>query len=202
MLRPGQGKIVSLLSNFRDDSGRIIGALDVAISFDFLLQDIRKLGWWQSDMAFPVDGDGTFLARTDAVMKGRTRLGEAGSPLETMLLKEIKEAPYGAVLCDPSKGEVGGFYRIRNAPWTLVLVGPGKKILAPIVRFRTYYFIGWILSIFLIILCIRFIVGKMVTSITGISRAAEKVAEGDYGTPLPVGWHDEIGQLMRALIRW
>lgn len=191
-------KIVSLLSNFRDDSGRIIGALDVAISFDFLLQNIRKLGWWQSDMAFLVDGDGTFLARTDAVMKGRTRLGGTGSPLETMLLKEIKEAPYGAVLCDPSKGEVGGFYRIRNAPWTLVLVGPGKKILAPIHRFRTYYIIAGILSIFLIILWIRFIAGKMVTSITGISRAAEKVAEGDYGAPLPVGRRDEIGQLMES----
>jgi hypothetical protein len=35
-------KIVSLVSNFKDDSGRIIGTLDVAISFDFLLQDIRK----------------------------------------------------------------------------------------------------------------------------------------------------------------
>ena len=191
-------KIVSLVSNFKDDSGRIIGTMAVAISFDFLLRDIRKLGWWQSDMAFLVDEDGRFLAHTDVVMKGRTRLGGTGSPLEKMLLREIKEAPYGSVLRDPSKGEVGGFYRIKNTPWTLVLLAPGKAILTPIVRFRTYYFIGEILSIFLIILCIRFVVGKMVASITRISRAAEKVAEGDYGTPLPVGRHDEIGQLMES----
>jgi class 3 adenylate cyclase len=38
----------------------------------------------------------------------------------------------------------------------------------------------------------------MVASITGISRAAGKVAEGNYGTPLPVGRHDEIGQLMES----
>ena len=191
-------KIVSFVSSFKDDSGRIIGIMSVAISFDFLLRDIRKLGWWQSDMAFLVDEDGRFLAHTDVVMKGRTRLGGTGSPLEKMLLREIKEAPYGSVLRDPSKGEVGGFCRIKNTPWTLVLFAPGKAILIPIVRFRTYYFIGWILSIFLIILCIRFVVGKMVASITRISRAAEEVAEGDYGTPLPVGRHDEIGQLMES----
>jgi adenylate cyclase len=191
-------KTVSLVSNFKDDSGRIMGSLEVTLSFDFLLQDIRKLGWWQSDMAFLVDKDGRFLVRTNAVMKGRTRLGETGSPLENMLLREIKEAPYGSVVRDPSQGEVGGFYRIRNAPWTLVLLAPGKAVLTPIVRFRTYYFIAGILSIFLILLWIRFVAGKMVASITRISAAAEKVAEGDYGTPLPVRRKDEIGQLAES----
>jgi class 3 adenylate cyclase len=191
-------KIVSLTSDFKDESGRIIGTLDVAISFDFLLQDIRKLGWWQSDLASLVDEDGRFLARTDAVMNGRTRLGETGNPLETTLLKEMKKAPYGAIIRDPSQGEVGGFYRIRNAPWTLVLLAPGRVILTPIVRFRTYYFMAGFLSIFLIVFLIHFVAGKMVASITGISRAAEKVAGGNYGTPLPVGRHDEIGQLMES----
>jgi adenylate cyclase len=191
-------KTVSLASNLKDDSGRVVGRLDVTLSFDFLLQDIRKLAWWQSDMAFLVDDDGRFLARTDAVMKGRTRLGGTGDPLENILLREIKEAPYGAVMRDPSKGEVGGFYRIKNVPWTLVLLAPGKKILTPIVRFRTYYFVAGIFSIFLIILWIRFVAGKMVASITRISRIAEKVAEGDYGKPLPVRRKDEIGQLAES----
>ncbi len=191
-------KTASLISNFRDDSGRIVGSLDVAINFDFLLQDIRKLGWWQNDMAFLVDKEGRFLARTDAVAKGRMRLGETGDPLENILLREIKETPYGAVLRDPSQGEVGGFYRIKYAPWTLVLLAPGKKILTPIVRFRTYYFLIGSLSIFMTILWIRFVAGKMVASITRISRAAEKVAEGDYGVQLPRGRYDEIGQLVES----
>jgi adenylate cyclase len=145
-----------------------------------------------------VDDDGRLLDRTGAVVKGRTRLGETGSPLENMLLREIKEAPYGAVMRDPSEGEVAGFYRIKYAPWTLVLLAPGKEILTPIVRFRTYYFIAGILSIFLIILWIRFLASKMVASITRISAAAEKVAEGDYGAPLPVRRKDEIGQLAES----
>ncbi len=199
--RTGQ-KTVSLISNFKDESGRVIGTLDVTLRFDFLLQDIRNLGWWKSDMAFLVDDDGTFLARTEAEMKGRTRLAETGDPLEEALLKEIKkEEPYGTIIHDPTQGEVGGFYRIKYAPWTLVLLGRGKAILTPIVRFRTYYFIAGILSIFLIILLIRYVAGKMVATITTISQVAERVAEGNYGTPLPVGRHDEIGQLVKSFNR-
>jgi adenylate cyclase len=195
-------KSVSLISNFKDESGRIIGTLDVTLRFDFLLQDIRNLGWWKSDMAFLVDDEGRFLARTEVVIKGRTRLGETGDPLEKALLKDIKgKDPYGTILRDPSQGEVGGFYRIKYAPWTLVLLAPGKAILTPIVRFRTYYFIAGILSILLIILWIRFVARKMVATITRISQAAEKVAAGNYGTPLPVRRHDEIGQLVDSFNR-
>jgi adenylate cyclase len=166
------------------------------LRFDFLLQDIRKLGWWQSDMAFLVDDDGRILAHTAAVMKGRTRLGETGNPFEGTLLKDIKKEPYGTILGPGGPPhEVGGFYRIKYAPWSMVLIAPGETILAPIIGFRTHYFIAGILSIVLIILLIRLVAGKMVASITRISQAAEKVAEGNYGPPLPVERHDEIGQL-------
>ena len=38
----------------------------------------------------------------------------------------------------------------------------------------------------------------MVSSIGNISRAAEQVARGDYGAPLPVKTGDEIGQLIKS----
>jgi hypothetical protein len=47
----------------------------------------------------------------------------------------------------------------------------------PIIRFRTYYCITGILFIFLIILLIRYVARKMVTTITTISQAAEKGGE-------------------------
>jgi adenylate cyclase len=195
-------KNVTLISNFKDASGRIVGTLDVTLRFDFLLQDIRNLDWWKSDRAFLVDDGGRFLARTEAVMKGRTRLGETGDPLEKALLKEIKnKEQYGTILRDPSHGEVGGFYRITNAPWTLVLLAPGKTVLTPLISFRTHYFIAGILLIILIILLIRYVAGKMVRRITTISQAAEKVAKGDYGSSLSIGRHDEIGQLVESFNR-
>jgi adenylate cyclase len=195
-------KSVNLISDFKDASGRVIGTLDVKLRFDFLLQDIRNLDWWKSDLAFLVDDEGRFLARTEAVMKGRTRLGETGDPLEIALLKEIKKKEhYGTILLDPSEGEVGGFYRITSAPWTLVLLAPGKTILTPIRSFRTHYFMAGILFIILTILLIRYVAGKMVARITTISQAAEKVAEGNYGSSLSVGRRDEIGQLVESFNR-
>ena len=111
----------------------------------------------------------------------------------------MKEEPFGTIF-GPGypPGEVGGFYRIQNAPWTVVLLAPGKAILAPIIGFRTYYFVAGILSIVLIIFLIRSVVGKTVRSIAKISQAAEKVRKGDYGSPLPVERQDEIGDLMES----
>jgi adenylate cyclase len=195
-------KNVNLISNFRDESGRIIGTLDVTLRFDYLLQDIRNLNWWKSDMAFLVDDEGRFLARTEAVMKGRIRLGETGDFLEEALVKEIKKKEhFGTILLDPSEGEVGGFYRITNAPWTLVLLAPGKKIITPMVDFRTHYFLAGLLFVFLIVLLIRYVAGKMVARIETLSKAAEKVATGNYGSPLFVGRRDEIGQLVESFNR-
>jgi class 3 adenylate cyclase len=188
---------VSLVSILKNESGREAGNLEVAVRFDYLMEDIIKLGWWQSDMACLVDDSGVFLAHTEWMMKGRDRLGESNDPLELAILKAMKGNPFGTFRGSgypPDK--VAGFYRMERAPWAIILFAPGSKILAPIVRFRNYYALGGILSIVLMILLIRSVAGKMVRSIKGISQAAENVARGDYGTPLPQKSQDEIGQLV------
>jgi hypothetical protein len=50
----------------------------------------------------------------------------------------------------------------------------------------------------LIVLLIRYVAGKMVARIATLSKAAEKVATGNYGSPLFAGRHDEIGQLVES----
>jgi adenylate cyclase len=50
----------------------------------------------------------------------------------------------------------------------------------------------------LIVVLIRFVVGRIVSSIKDISRAAERIASGDYGSALPVDREDEIGQLRES----
>jgi len=55
---------VSLISNLKDESDQIIGTLEVAIRFDYLMQDILTLGWWQSNLAYLADDSGRYLART------------------------------------------------------------------------------------------------------------------------------------------
>jgi len=193
----GGHETVSLVSTLKDESGKEVGNLEVAVRFDYLMEGIIKLGWWQSDMACLVDDSGVFLAHTEWIMKGRDQLGETNDPLELAILKAMRVKPFGT-LRGPGHlpDKVAGFYRMERVPWAIVLFAPGSKILAPIVRFRNYYALGGIFCIVLIILLIRSVAGKMVHSIKGISQAAGNVARGNYGTPLPQRSQDEIGQLI------
>ncbi len=192
-------KTVTLLFRLEDESGRKLASLEVSIRFDYLLEDIQRLGWWQSDKACLIDDAGRFLAHTRGMMSERRRLGETDDPLELAVLEAMGQRPSGTLLGKghPPK-QVCGFYRLRNAPWTIVLTAPGKKVLAPIVRYRFYYFLAGTVSILIIIVLIRFVVGRMVHSIREVSRASEKVAKGEYGDLLPVTSYDEIGQLTES----
>jgi len=188
-------KTVTLISDFKDESGRLVGRLEVSLGFDFLMQDIKKYGWWESSMTCLIDASGRYLAHSTA-MKGRTRLGETEDPVELAVLKSMREKPYGTLLGPgyPPK-LVSGFYRIQQVPWVIVMFAPGKDILAPIVEFRFYYTIAGSLCIILILVLIQFVGGRMVRQIRKISDAAEQVAKGSYVDPLPITTADEIGQL-------
>ena len=189
------GETVSLISILKDESGKEVGKLEVAVRLDYLMEDIIKLGWWQTDMACLVDNTGVCLA--DSMMKERGRLGETDDPLEQAILEAMKEKTFGT-LRGPGHPphKVAGFYRMEQAPWAIVLFAPGGQILAPIVRFRNYYALGGVVCIGLIIFLIRTVAGRMARSIKGISRAAGNVAQGKYGDPLPQTSQDEIGQLI------
>ncbi len=190
---------VSMISALEDEDGTKVGELKVTMRFEYLMQDIRALGWWQSDLAYLVDKSGRYLAKSEATEKGQVRLGENNDSLELAILEEMQEKPFGTILGPGHPPEkVGGFYRIKQAPWTMVLFAPGDEVLAPIVKYRFYYAIAGTLCIALILLLIRYMGGKMVRSIGRISRAAEQVAGGDYGEPLQVKTSDEIGQLAQS----
>jgi class 3 adenylate cyclase len=140
-----------------------------------------------------------FLVHTESMLKGRNQLGETDDPLELGILKAMKDKPFGTLRGPGHPPEkVAGYYRMEQVPWTVVLISPGRKILAPIIRFRNYYVLGGGLCIVGIILLIRSVGGKMVHSIQEISQAAENVANGKYGDPLPQKSHDEIGQLVSS----
>ncbi len=188
-------KTVTLISDFKDESGLMVGRLEVSLGFDFLMQDIIKYGWWESSMACLIDESGRYLAHSSA-MQGRTRLGETEDPVELAVMKNIRDKQYGTYLGPghPSK-LVSGFYRIQQAPWVIVMFAPGKDILAPIIKFRFYYAIVGSLCIILILFLIQFIGGRMVGQIEKISDAAKQVAKGDYVDPLSITSSDEIGQL-------
>jgi sigma-B regulation protein RsbU (phosphoserine phosphatase) len=80
-------------------------------------------------------------------------LGETDDPLKRETLRAIEQKPYGTLLgSGHPPSEVSGFYKLEEAPWTLMMIAPGRKILAPILRFRLYYFITSAVFILLILL--------------------------------------------------
>jgi len=188
-----QHETVSIISELNDANGAKLGQLEVVIRFDYLLENLGATGWWQSRRAFLVDNDGKVLVCTDP---DRRQLGENNDPLELATLKAIKEQTSGTILGQghPPK-EVSGFYQLEEAPWSVVMVAPGKTILAPIVKFRNYYIVGGSLFVLLILLLIRLVTGRTVSSIKDVSSAAESIAQGDYSAFLPVKTKDEVGQL-------
>lgn len=132
---------VSLNSDLIDKSGQTIGSLEVILRFDYLTKDIINTGWWQSNKAFLVDGNGKIL--TSTVPESRKVLGDNSDPVELKTLNALKTLPYGAIRgVGHPPAEVSGFYRLQEAPWSLVMIAPGEKILSPIVRFRSYYLIA------------------------------------------------------------
>ena len=188
---------VSLISDLNDENGRSLGRLEVVLDFDVLIQNIRDSGWWQSNKAFLVSNEGIIFAST--ISDQRESLSESDDPLERETLKKMKTSSYGAIRGEghPPK-EVSGFYKLQEAPWSLVMIAPGKEILSPIVRFRSYYLAVGGGFILLIIILIKFVTGRTVASIKEVSHAAERIARGDFDQPLPVKTQDEVGELTRS----
>ncbi len=188
---------VSLISDLNDETGHTIGRLEVVLDFDMLIQNIREAGWWQSNKAFLVSNSGNILISTTS--ERRDSLLNSDDPLERKTVKAMETSSYGTFLGEghPPK-EVSGFYKLQQAPWSLMMIAPGREILSPIVRFRFHYFAIGAGFILLIVVLIRVLTGRTVAAIEEVSKAAERVTNGDYGKPLPVRTRDEVGELTRS----
>jgi adenylate cyclase len=193
---PSDAKTVGLRGELLDQAGQPLGRLEVALNYDYLMDDILKEGWMVAQMACLVNQEGQYLAHSSPAMQARHCLGETQDPLELAMLKAIKEKPNGTLTSAGYIPEhVIGYYKLETAPWAIMLHAQGSQILAPILRFRLYYLAGGVLCLIVILVLIRLGVRPVVTAIRGIAAKADLVAQGDYGEPLPVDSQDEIGQL-------
>ena len=185
---------VTLISELKDDTGQTIGKLEVEIGFDYLADTVEATGWWREHKAFLVDDSGKVFASN--LKEKRKQLAENNDPLERSTMYSMKSLPFGTVFGQglPPQ-EISGFYKLKEAPWTLVIIVPGGEILSPIINFRIYYLIIGGVFIIIILFLIRFVTGRTVSSIVDVSDAAKKVALGDYEVSLPVKTHDEVGEL-------
>jgi adenylate cyclase len=189
---PPDQKTVGLRTPLLNEAGQTLGRLEVTMKLDYLMEGILTSGWFHAFMACLVNDQGQFLAHTNPEMAARHCLGETQNPLELAMLKTMKEKPYGT---EVGNHQVIGYYRLKAAPWAIMLHAQENQIMAPILWFRFYYILAGLLCLAVSLVLIRLGVGPMVAAVRRISRKAALVAQGDYGEPLEVRSQDEIGQL-------
>ena len=193
----GEHGTLVLISDLLDDRGQLMGQLEVVCNFDVIFRHVVESGWWQTNKAFLVDEKGQILICT---MPGRQRtFKDSDDPLERETLRLMATTPYGTLRGEghpPS--EVSGFYRLQEAPWFLVMIAPGRTILAPIIDFRWYYSLFALAFIALIIGLIRHVTGRLASEIREVSQAALRLSRGEFRIPLPVRSRDEVGELTRG----
>jgi sigma-B regulation protein RsbU (phosphoserine phosphatase) len=190
-------RTMSIIYDLLDEKGHRLGHMEVVVKFDFLIRNITETGWWQSNKAFLVENDGEILVCT--VGDDRTKLGETNDPLELKTLETLSSKASGTIMGEGHPPEeVSGFYKLTEAPWAIVMIAPGNKILEPIIHFRTFYLVFVTVVIFFIVFLIRFMSGKTVSSIQAVSRAANRVSRGDYDIDLTAETRDEVGDLIRS----
>lgn len=194
------GETISLISDIKDEAGKIIGRLEIVLRFDYLIDTIEATGWWRNHKALLVDNIGRVLAGNLPEKHGR--LAEDGDPLEQRTMYAIMAMPYGTIFGKGfPPGEISSFYKLQEAPWSLVIIAPGREVLEPILHFRLRYLAVGAGFILVILVLIRQATRGTAASIRKVAGAAERVAAGQYGISLPVKSRDEVGELTRSFNR-
>jgi len=197
---------VLLLSAMNDAVGGQRGQIAVEITIADLVEQLARSEWWKSNKAMLIDMEGNIIAHSSYLQgNGATddldvRPFGIHGMLEMKTLAEIqRNKVFGTVFGEGGfPREISGFYRLSDVPWYLVVIASGEKVLQPILTFRLYYSLLFAFAIFIIILFIRSMTSTMTGAIKKVSKAAENLANGVFGPPLPVHSVDEIGELTNS----
>ncbi|MGB3212830.1 MAG: SpoIIE family protein phosphatase [Desulforhopalus sp.] len=196
-------RTVSLVSEFKNNDDKIVGRVEVIISFDTLINQILNAPWWKSNKAYLLDSDGNVLVSTSLELELEDffpmRAFGTVNALEKETLEAMQTHNSGTVFGPGSPPEeISGFYQLTEAPWTLVLMAPGEEVLQPIIRFKLFYILTFAISILLILFFIRITTNRVTSVIMEVSAAADDLAKGKFGPPLAVTTRDEVGELTKS----
>ncbi len=195
-------RIVSLVSQIRDSKDTLLGKIEVVLSFDTLIDPVVSDPWWKGNKAYLVDNKGNVLVGISTnTAKGDSEIRSFGSydTLEQDTLAALRVSESGMVFGQGSPPqEISGFYRLMEAPWTMVVMTPGDKVLQPIIKFKLLYILSLASCIVLILLFIRRTTGQITRRIKEITIAADELSKGNFGPSFPVTTQDEVGELSRC----
>ncbi len=197
---------IFLISQLADTEGNIRGNIEIEIDIADITEHLAKSNWWKSNKTLLMDTKGnviTHSAYEDEAEphKSGMKFGQS-DPLEKQTLIEIQDKLFGTIFGKGNPpGEISGFYRLADPPWYMVVMAPGETVLEPILKFRLYYVGLFASAILILIAFIRSMTTKMTSAIQQVSIAAENLASGVFGPPLPIQSGDEIGELTLSFNR-
>lgn len=193
--------LISSLSGLNDEQK---GSIEVEITVADLVEKFAESEWWKSNRTLLIDIEGNILAQSayenDKVSgpAGSTRFG-TDDPLGKRTLAAIQNNSQGTVFgAGNPPQEISSFFRLSSTSWYMVVMAPGRTVLQPILKFSIHYGVLFAVAIILIIIFIRLMIAKMTRAIHELSVAADDLAGGVFGPPLPVRAEDELGELTRS----
>ncbi len=190
---------VTVIFELSDEQGKVTGRLNLTMSFNYLLAGLKGLSWWHTSAGYLVDETGLVLASTPGADKSLKRIGEGGGALGVDTLQSMLTKRSGTEMGPGHPAEqVAGFYRLHRAPWTLVLVAPGRKVLAPVLDVLRTYALVAVGCVALVLILVQVVTGKVAGSVRRVCQAARQVAQGDYQqVPVPRS-NDEFHRLAES----
>lgn len=192
------GETITISADFVDKEESVVGKIDVVIGFRDLVSEVFEASWWKSSRALIIDNHGNILtstAKEDTSKHGEKKFGQS-DVLEINTLKVIQDKPFGTVFGPGHPpDEIAGFCHLKEAAWNIVIIAPGKQLLAPLMKYGRYYAAAGFLFIIIVLLFIRKILFNTGKSIKKVSDAAREIASGSFAPPMPVLSNDEVGQL-------
>jgi sigma-B regulation protein RsbU (phosphoserine phosphatase) len=195
-----KNRTVSLVSELKNSIEATVGRIAVVISFDELINEIINAPWWMGNKAYLIDDSGNVLASTARQSELEDQFPQRAfgtlTQLEAQTMTAMRSRGFGTVF-GPGRPpeEVSGYYRLSEAPWTMVVMARGEQVLQPIIRFKSFYVLSFALCILLILVFIRMTTSRLTARIKEISAAADDLAGGRFGAPLAVTSPDEVGEL-------
>ncbi|MFV0437881.1 MAG: SpoIIE family protein phosphatase [Desulfopila sp.] len=198
-----KGKTVSLMGELKDAQEQVLGHIEVKISFFDLIDSMTNAAWWDGNRAYLVDMKGNVLTRV--ATSGDEEVSQVVdndfgkvSEVEKRTLVAMQKSDGGTVFGRGLLGsEVSSFYRLDEAPWTIVGIVPGETAFQSLRSFRDYYFTTVTLGAVVVLSLILTIAGNVARRIEQVSRAANDLARGEFGEPLLADRSDEVGDLAR-----
>ena len=188
----------------RDD--KVIGNIELSLDFEQLIAQTIQSKWWNIYKAYIVDQNGLILAQTinntEQKAQQSSYLFGQSSALEKKTLAALSTNESGIVFGEGSPpAEISGFYRLNQAPWTMVIITPGKKVLQPLIKFRLAYILTALSCITIVLWFIRSSFKQTTQSIKQVSKAADELANGNFSKPFKVSTKDEVGDLLHSFNR-